>query len=183
VAHEPSVRGNVLAQKLIQLTMPGVPDVYQGCETVTLSLVDPDNRRPVDWTDRGERLARVVAAEPALDLDDEKMRVTARALRVRREDPAAFVGEGTTYTGLPCSSPHALAFARGDADGLRVVTVATVAAGTLAAGGGFGDAVVELPPGSWRDVLADGDDVITGGSVSLATLLAHRPVALLVRHS
>ena len=183
VAHEPSVRANVLAQKLIQLTMPGVPDVYQGCETVTLSLVDPDNRRPVDWTDRGERLARVVAAEPALDLDDEKMRVTARALRVRREDPAAFVGEGTTYTGLPCSSPHALAFARGDADGLRVVTVATVAAGTLAAGGGFGDAVVELPPGSWRDVLADGDDVITGGSVSLATLLAHRPVALLVRHS
>ena len=183
VAHEPSVRANVLAQKLIQLTMPGVPDVYQGCETVTLSLVDPDNRRPVDWTDRGERLARVVAAEPALDLDDEKMRVTARALRVRREDPAAFVGEGTTYTGLPCSSPHALAFARGDADGLRVVTVATVAAGTLAAGGGFGDAVVELPPGSWRDVLADGDDVITGGSVSLATLLAHRPVVLLVRHS
>ena len=183
VAHEPSVRANVLAQKLIQLTMPGVPDVYQGCETVTLSLVDPDNRRPVDWTDRGERLARVVAGEPALDLDDEKMRVSARALRVRREDASAFVGEGTTYTGLVTSSPHALAFARGDADGLRVVTVATVAAGVLAAGGGFGDAVVELPPGSWRDVLADGDDVITGGSVPLASLLAPRPVALLVRHS
>jgi len=163
--------------------MPGVPDVYQGCETVTLSLVDPDNRRPVDWTDRGERLARVVAGEPALDLDDEKMRVSARALRVRREDASAFVGEGTTYTGLVTSSPHALAFARGDADGLRVVTVATVAAGVLAAGGGFGDAVVELPPGSWRDVLADGDDVITGGSVPLASLLAPRPVALLVRHS
>lgn len=182
-AHEPSVRANVLAQKLIQLTMPGVPDVYQGCETVMLSLVDPDNRRPVDWTDRGERLARVVAAEPALDLDDEKMRVTARALRVRREDPAAFVGEGTTYVGLPTGTGHALAFARGDADGLRVVTVATVAAGLLAAGGGFGDAVVELPPGSWRDVLADGDDVLAGGPVPLASLLAHRPVALLVRHS
>jgi (1->4)-alpha-D-glucan 1-alpha-D-glucosylmutase len=105
VAHEPSVRANVLAQKLIQLTMPGVPDVYQGCETVTLSLVDPDNRRPVHWTDRGERLARLVAGEPALDLDDEKMRVSARALRVRREDASAFVGEGTTYTGWPARAP------------------------------------------------------------------------------
>ena len=68
------------SQKLIQLTMPGVPDVYQGCEIVMLSLVDPDNRRPVDWTDRGERLDRVLADEPAFDLDDEKLRVTARAL-------------------------------------------------------------------------------------------------------
>ena len=183
VAHEPSVRANVLAQKLIQLTMPGVPDVYQGCEIVSLSLVDPDNRRPVDWTDRGERLARVVADEPALDLDDDKLRLTARALRVRREDPGAFVGEETTYTGLPTGTEHALAFARGDADGLRVVTVATVGAGLLAAAGGFGDAVVELPRGSWRDVLADGDELVDGGPVSLASLLAHRPVALLVRTS
>ena len=67
--------------------MPGVPDVYQGCEIVMLSLVDPDNRRPVDWTDRGERLERVLADEPAFDLDDEKLRVTARALRLRRDLP------------------------------------------------------------------------------------------------
>ncbi len=60
VAHEPSVRAAVLAQKLLQLTMPGVPDVYQGCELVALSLVDPDNRRPVDWTERAERLERVL---------------------------------------------------------------------------------------------------------------------------
>ena len=71
------MRANVLSQKLVQLTMPGVPDVYQGCEIVMLSLVDPDNRRPVDWTDRGERLERVLADEPAFDLDDEKLRVTA----------------------------------------------------------------------------------------------------------
>ena len=115
--HEPSVRANVLSQKLIQLTMPGVPDVYQGCEIVMLSLVDPDNRRPVDWTDRGERLERVLADEPAFDLDDEKLRVTARTLGVRRDLARVFVGEGTTYTGLPTTSEHALAFARGDDDG------------------------------------------------------------------
>ena len=180
-AHEPSVRANVLSQKLVQLTMPGVPDVYQGCEIVMLSLVDPDNRRPVDWTDRGERLDRVVADEPAFDLDDEKLRVTARALRIRREDPAAFVGEGTTYVPLRTTSEHALAFARGDADGARVVTVVTRAAGLLAAAGGFGDAVVEMPGGAWRDVLSDREEVVDGGEVRLAELLADRPVALLVR--
>ena len=181
--HEPSVRANVLSQKLIQLTMPGVPDVYQGCEIVMLSLVDPDNRRPVDWTDRGERLERVLADEPAFDLDDEKLRVTARALRVRRDLPEVFVGEGTTYAGVPTTSEHALAFARGDADGVRVVTVATRAAGLLAESGGFGDATVTLPAGTWHDVLSDDEAVYDGAEVLLADLLAHRPVALLVRQS
>ena len=180
-AHEPSVRANILSQKLIQLTMPGVPDVYQGCEIVMLSLVDPDNRRPVDWTDRGERLERVLSDEPAFDLDDEKIRVTARALRVRRDLPGVFVGEHTTYAGLPTTSEHALAFARGDADGPRVVTVATRAAGLLAKAGGFGDATVRLPDGTWHDVLCDDETVFDGGDVRLADLLDHRPVALLVR--
>ena len=182
-AHEPSVRANVLSQKLIQLTMPGVPDVYQGCEIVMLSLVDPDNRRPVDWTDRGERLDRVLADEPAFDLDDEKLRVTARTLGVRRDLAHVFVGEGTTYAGLPTTSEHALAFARGDDGGPRVVTVATRAAGLLAADGGFGDATVALPPGTWHDALSDDEAVYAGGEVRLATLLAHRPMALLVRQA
>ena len=179
VAHEPSVRATVLGQKLVQLTMPGVPDVYQGCELVALSLVDPDNRRPVDWTDRGERLERALADEPAFDLDDEKLRVTARSLAVRRDHREAFVGESTTYAGLASSSDHALAFARGDADGPRAVTVVTRAAGLLAAAGGFGDASVEVPAGRWRDVLSD-RDVHSDGTVGLAGLLADRPVALLV---
>ncbi|MFL6166892.1 MAG: malto-oligosyltrehalose synthase [Ornithinibacter sp.] len=181
--HEPSVRANVLSQKLIQLTMPGVPDVYQGCEIVMLSLVDPDNRRPVDWTDRGERLDRVLADEPAFDLDDEKLRVTARTLGVRRNLAQVFVGEGTTYAGVPTTSEHALAFARGDDDGPLVVTVATRAAGLLAAEGGFGDAAVALPAGTWHDALSDDEAVYAGGEVRLAALLAHRPVALLVKQA
>jgi (1->4)-alpha-D-glucan 1-alpha-D-glucosylmutase len=146
-----------------------------------LSLVDPDNRRPVDWTDRGERLDRVLADEPAFDLDDEKLRVTDRTLGVRLKLPEVFVGEGTTYCGLPTTSDHALAFARGDVDGPRVVTVATRAAGLLARAGGFAGATVSLPAGTWRDVLSDDGTTHDGAQVPLADLLAHRPVALLVR--
>jgi (1->4)-alpha-D-glucan 1-alpha-D-glucosylmutase len=180
-AHEPSVRAAILAQKLVQLTMPGVPDVYQGCEIAMLSLVDPDNRRPVDWTDRAERLERVLADEPAFDLDDEKLRVTARALALRRELPEVFVGEGTTYAGLRTTSEHALAFARGDGEGLRVVTVVTRAAGLLEAAGGFGAATVDVPEGRWRDVLSECVVTSDGSGVPLVDLLTHRPVALLVR--
>jgi (1->4)-alpha-D-glucan 1-alpha-D-glucosylmutase len=180
-AHEPSVRANILGQKLVQLTMPGVPDVYQGCEIGMLSLVDPDNRRPVDWTDRAERLERVLADEPAFDLDDEKLRVTARALRLRRDLPEVFVGEATTYAGLPTTSEHAVAFARGDGDGPSVVTVVTRAAGLLEAAGGFGDATVAVPPGDWTDVLSDRGLTTDGSGVRLADLLHERPVALLAR--
>ncbi|MCU1622572.1 MAG: malto-oligosyltrehalose synthase [Frankiales bacterium] len=71
-------RSTVLAQKLVQLTMPGVADTYQGCELVDLSLVDPDNRRPVDY-------ARRVALLDAPDgsLDSEKLRLVQAALAVR----------------------------------------------------------------------------------------------------
>ena len=84
---------------------------------------------------------------------------------------------------MPTTSEHALAFARGDADGARVVTVATRAAGLLAEAGGFGDASVTLPAGTWHDVLSDDEAVYDGGRVRLDHLLAHRPVALLVKQA
>ncbi len=179
--HDASVRANILGQKLVQLTMPGVPDVFQGCEIGRLAVVDPDNRRPVDWTDRALRLSRVLDDEPCFDLDDDKMRVTALALRTRRAHPEAFVGPDATYTGLATSSEHALAFARGDADGPYAVTVVTRAAGRLADTGGFGDATVSVPPGQWRDVLAGAAHRAGADGLRLADLLAERPVALLVR--
>ncbi len=179
--HDASVRANILGQKLIQLTMPGVPDVFQGCEIGRLAVVDPDNRRPVDWTDRALRLSRVLDDEPCFDLDDDKIRVTALALRARREHPAAFVGPDATYAGLPTSTEHALAFARGDAEGPYAVTVVTRAAGRLAAAGGFGDATVAVPPGPWHDVLAGAIHRPDEHGLRLADLLAERPVALLVR--
>ena len=80
------MRALVLGQKLLQLTLPGVPDIYQGCELVDLSLVDPDNRRPVDYDDRRARLAHVQHGAPR-DLSDEKLLVTHKALMLRREGP------------------------------------------------------------------------------------------------
>ncbi|MGL5861936.1 MAG: malto-oligosyltrehalose synthase, partial [Phycicoccus sp.] len=177
-AHEPSVRANVLGQKLVQLTMPGVPDVYQGCEVGMLALVDPDNRRPVDWADRAERLDRVLDGEPAFDLDDDKLRVTALALRLRRELPEAFVGESASYLPVSCGSRHALAFGRGAGSEPRVLTVVTRAAGLLAASGGFGDARVEVPPGEWRDLLGEQGHQAGDDGLRLVDVLADRPVAL-----
>ncbi|MBM6399097.1 malto-oligosyltrehalose synthase [Phycicoccus sonneratiae] len=177
--HDAAVRANILGQKLVQLTMPGVPDVYQGCEIGMLSLVDPDNRRPVDWADRRERLARVDDDEPCFDLDDDKMRLTALALRLRRDHPAAFVGPDSSYAPVATGTAHALAFARGDAEGPRAVTVVTRAAGRLADAGGFGEASVEVPPGEWVEVLSGRE--VGSGAAALTELLADRPVALLVR--
>ena len=79
-----------LTTKLVQLTLPGVPDIYQGCELVDLSLVDPDNRRAVDYQARAHRLAALDAGDPPQGLSDEKLRVTAAAVRTRREHPEWF---------------------------------------------------------------------------------------------
>jgi (1->4)-alpha-D-glucan 1-alpha-D-glucosylmutase len=170
----------VLGQKLVQLTMPGVPDVYQGCELVDLSLVDPDNRREVDFDERRRRLARLDAGEKPADLDDEKLLVTATALRLRREHPGWFVASDALYRPLPTSTGNAVAFGRGAGDEVSAVTVATRLPVALARRGGWGEHTLSLPwPGPWRDLLTG--EVINGGLVALDDVLAMLPVALLVR--
>jgi (1->4)-alpha-D-glucan 1-alpha-D-glucosylmutase len=169
-----AVRCTTLGQKLVQLTMPGVPDVYQGSELVDLSLVDPDNRRPVDYRLRKERLARLDNGAHPAGLADEKLLVTSRALRLRRQLPEAFAGG---YTPLPTSSGHAVAFARGDTP--TVITLATRLPVTLHRLGGWGDSTVVLPDGDWRDVLTGRE--MGSGSARLDELLAGLPVALLAR--
>ena len=106
-------RSDSLGQKLIGLTAPGVPDVYQGTELIDDSLVDPDNRRPVDYQIRREAL---------IALTDPKIRVVAAALRSRRDRPMSFTHGG--YTPLLAEGPaagHLAAFVRGD----DVLTAAT----------------------------------------------------------
>jgi len=143
-SHEDAVRAIVLGQRVVQLLMPGVPDVYQGCELVTLTLVDPDNRRPVNYADRLTRLARLDEDEPPVDLDDEKLLVVSRSLRLRRELPSAFVGESASYAAWPAPA-DVLAFVRGDDEGPRVLVAAPVN-GRLAV-----DAdELDLPEGEWR---------------------------------
>ncbi len=176
-----STRATVLAAKLLQLCLPGVPDVYQGAELVTDSLVDPDNRRPVDFDRRRAMLADLDAGSPLGSLDEEKLLVTARALRLRRRRPAVF-GAGGTYAPVQTSTGHATGFVRGDqADGSDTVAcIVTRAPARLAAAGGWAeDDRVTLPPGSWTDVLTGARH--RSGEVSCRDLFGALPVALLER--
>jgi (1->4)-alpha-D-glucan 1-alpha-D-glucosylmutase len=166
-------RRSALAQTLLKLTVPGVPDVYNGDELESLSLVDPDNRRPVDWARRRELLDAVQAqADVALDafddVDTRKLALIARALelRARREDTF------TTGDYRPIdASDGVCAFSRGD-DVLVVVGVRD-----------WTDARIELPAelaGSWRSVLGGGD-VQLDGPVAATDVVDGSGLALLER--
>jgi (1->4)-alpha-D-glucan 1-alpha-D-glucosylmutase len=173
----PFGRSNSLSAKLIQLTGPGVPDVYQGTEMWDLSLVDPDNRRPVDYARRAELLAEIDGGlSPDLDGDDEgavKLLVTSRALRLRRNRPELFTGY-TPITATGSAADHLFAFDRGGA-----LTLATRLPVGLANGGGWRDTTVDLPGGAWVDELTGRQ--FTGGPVQVAAVLGRYPVALLIR--
>jgi (1->4)-alpha-D-glucan 1-alpha-D-glucosylmutase len=172
----PFGRSNSLAQKLLQLTMPGVPDVYQGTELWDLSLVDPDNRRPVDYAERRRVLAALDGGEvPAVDDSGAaKLLVVSRVLRARREHPEWFAGyEPVTATGL--AAHHLVAFDRGG-----VVAVATRLPVGLSIAG-WGDTALQLPNGAWRDLLTGGRFVSDAEGLAVAGLLERLPVALLVR--
>ena len=167
---------NSLAQKLLQLTMPGVPDVYQGTELWDLSLVDPDNRRPVDYASRRKLLAALDGGDvPAVDESGAaKLLVVSRVLRARRDQPEWFAGyEPVAVTGS--AADHLVAFDRGG-----VVTVATRLPAGLAAEG-WGDTALQLPNGAWRDLLTGGRVVSDVAGVAADDLLTRLPVALLVR--
>ncbi|MFI6577884.1 malto-oligosyltrehalose synthase [Nocardiopsis sp. NPDC050513] len=179
---------NSLGQRTLQLLGPGVPDVYQGAELWDLSLVDPDNRRPVDWAVRADVLERVERGwrPPLDDTGAAKFHLVRTCLRLRRElRPGG-------YLPLTASGPaarHALAFARTSAGGHRpdVVAVATRLPLALAAEGGWRDTALPLPsgPGSWTDRLtgrALAPTRVDGFTAApLADLLDHYPVAVLVR--
>jgi (1->4)-alpha-D-glucan 1-alpha-D-glucosylmutase len=163
----PAWHATSLAQKLVQLTMPGVADTYQGTELLDLSLVDPDNRRPVDYARRRDLLS---AAPLDQDLDTAKLHMVRTALRLRREHPDWFLMPGT-YEPV-AAGPRALAFSR---MGQVVTVIPTRAASTCAEG--WGEEAVALPPGRWHNVLTH--EPVRDGR--LAGLLHGFPVALLVR--
>ena len=156
-------RSDSLGQKLLGLTVPGVPDVYQGTEFFDDSLVDPDNRRPVDYAARREALNT---------LRHPKMRVMAASLRLRRDRPASFTDGG--YTPVLAAGPaadHLVAFLRSD-DVLAAATRHSV----LLAETGWGDTSVVLPGGGWVDRIGGR---YFSGRVLATELFADLPVALL----
>jgi (1->4)-alpha-D-glucan 1-alpha-D-glucosylmutase len=166
---------NSLSQKLLQLTMPGVPDVYQGTELWDFSLVDPDNRRPVDYSQRRRLLSALDGGEvPAVDeTGAAKLLVVSRVLRARRDSPEWFAGyEPVPVTGA--AADHVVAFDRGGA-----VAVATRLPVGLAADG-WGDTALQLPTGAWRDLLTGERLVSDADGIAADRLLGRLPVALLV---
>ncbi|HEY0321284.1 MAG TPA: malto-oligosyltrehalose synthase [Pyrinomonadaceae bacterium] len=199
---------NSLSQTLLKITAPGVPDFYQGTEVWNLSLVDPDNRRPVDYARRRELLNSIKAVEEEnqLALVDELMRepederlklyLTRRALRFRLKERELFAGG--VYVPLTAAGERVrniISFARRLAD-REVLVIAGRFFTRLC------DIKSELPVGAnaWRDtVVIAGEqagatyrDVLTGrsfsavdyngsGALALADVLAHLPVALLER--
>ncbi|QKJ19280.1 malto-oligosyltrehalose synthase [Microbacterium hominis] len=165
---------NGLSAKLLQLAGPGIPDVYQGSELWETSLVDPDNRRPVDFTALRETLTRVDAGErPSIDATGAaKLLVVARTLRLRRRRPELFTRH-TPMTVTGDAAGHAVAFDRGGA-----LAVATRLPVGLARRGGWGDAELLRHRGATVDALSGRRH--EGSRLQLADVLAEYPVALLV---
>ncbi len=158
---------SALGQLLLKLTVPGVPDVYQGDELIDLSLVDPDNRRPVDWDARRAALAELHdGAQPTRAT--LKLHVIARALDLRARRPEVF-GPGGAYTPIE-AGPDVVAFGRGDGEVVVVVALR----------GAAGGAAIALPAGAYRDVL-DGRRPAVGATVPAAGLTAPHGLALLER--
>ncbi|GAA2754172.1 malto-oligosyltrehalose synthase [Amnibacterium kyonggiense] len=171
---DPAGWSNGLSMKLLQLAAPGVPDVYQGSELWEQSLVDPDNRRAVDFARRRELLAEIdEGALPAIDeTGAAKLLVVAKTLRLRRDRPELFTGY-TPLTATGAAAEHLVAFDRGGA-----IALATRLPIGLAERGGWGDTVVDVGSAPVVDVLTDRE--FQGGELRVADLLEHYPVALLV---
>jgi (1->4)-alpha-D-glucan 1-alpha-D-glucosylmutase len=172
-------RINSLAQTLIKMVAPGVPDFYQGSELWDLSLVDPDNRRPVDFELRGQLLDRcrsLSAEDVALDWDSglPKIWMTTRLLALRRRRPADF-RKPSAYQPLVAQGAHIgnlLAFRRGEN------LIAVVPRFSMTVNGDWGDTLLPLPRGVWVNTFTDAR---LQGGVSPPDLFGSFPVALLTR--
>ena len=182
---------NSLIQLVMKLTLPGMPDIYQGSELWDLSLVDPDNRRPVDYAVREAALADLLPRLADLDARGPllatllagwqdgriKLAVTHLLLDLRRRDEALFADGG--YEPLAIEGPksdQALGYARSHGESRLLVVLARYP-GLRDADPDWGDAVAQLPPGRWTDWLTGRR--IEGGAVPLAALFASLPAAVL----
>lgn len=175
-------RVNSLAQVLLKLTAPGIPDTYQGQELWDLSLVDPDNRRPVDYELRRRLLSEIpsLTTDEILRRTDEglpKLWVTYQALRMRRERHESF-GEAGSYKPLRAEGSkagHFVGFGRGE----NILVVAPRLCWQLA--GDWENTTVDVPPGNWLNVLSG--EPVKSGRASPSEVLRTFPVALLVRNT
>ncbi|CAM2975470.1 malto-oligosyltrehalose synthase [Prescottella defluvii] len=179
----PHGRSDALGQKLLQLCGPGIPDVYQGTELWEDSLVDPDNRRPVDYRPRRELLQSMdtpgVETPPLDESGAAKLHITRTALRLRRERPDSFVGGH--YRPVFAVGPahdHLVGFARGPAGQASDVIALATRHSVRLNETGWGSSSVALPNGKWFDRLTG---ELYAGTAQLTRVFERLPVALLVR--
>jgi (1->4)-alpha-D-glucan 1-alpha-D-glucosylmutase len=173
---------NSLSRTLLKLTAPGVPDVYQGTELWDFSLVDPDNRRPVDFAHRAQLLARLPAMSPDEVLADmaagtPKLWLTWKTLQLRKQRPEVFEGDYQPLLASGSDASSVLAFVRSGA--LVTVVPRLVARGSLH----DRDARIPLSEGTWRDVLTGHRFTGDPQGLPVGAIWARFPVALLEREA
>ena len=189
-------RGGVaisLGRKVLQLAGAGVADTYQGQELFDYSLVDPDNRRFVDYAERAEALEGYRTARAGEDFDVDayigdvfsaegadraKQLVITEGLHLRLAYPELFTaGDHQAVFAVGNAHEHLVGLARGDAAGPSVIALATRTPLALEERGGWGDTTVQLPEGEWTDRFTGRG---FSGTVNASELFATLPTALLV---
>ena len=174
----PAAQSSSVALALLKLTAPGAPDLYQGSELWDLSLVDPDNRRPVDFELRRRLLSEVdqLTVEQIMARMSDglpKLWTIRRALRTRTAYPKCFGAEGA-YSALWATGPKAgylVAFRRGE-------DVITVAPRLVIGAGSWDESSLELPQGTWKNQFT-GEEM--EGKIDVGALFSRFPAALLTR--
>lgn len=176
---------NSLSQTVIKLTVPGVPDIYQGTELWDFSLVDPDNRRPVDFDVRSNGLA---AFKPTPELLDQwrdgqiKLFTIQRLLSLRAEHPDLFAnGDHVPLHVSDSMENHIVTYLRqhGKQKLLVIVPRLTSTLGFPAIGSCWKDATLDVPGGQWTNILT-GATHQAEASLPLSELLADLPFAVLI---
>ena len=173
-------RVSSLAHTLIKLTAPGVPDIYQGTELWDETLVDPDNRRPVDYDQRRRMLDELEDATPEeimarLESGLPKLYLVQRTLATRAARPECFGPDGAfrPLVARGARTCHVVAFARGE----QIIAIAPRL--VIGLEGDWVDTTVAIPPGQWLNEFTG--EIVDGGALALADLLRRFPVALLAR--
>jgi (1->4)-alpha-D-glucan 1-alpha-D-glucosylmutase len=188
---------NALAQLVLKITAPGVPDFYQGTELWDFSLVDPDNRRPVDYEKRRSIISRLQRADEKGSLDPlalarswrdgrVKLFATWRALRFRRENAELFAHGSYEPVTASGHDEMVCAFRRDHGESGIIVVVPRfvsrlVKVGTLPVGDVWGDGSIEGGVSKWRNVFTG--DVLdpVDGRLGLSSIFARFPVAILAK--
>jgi (1->4)-alpha-D-glucan 1-alpha-D-glucosylmutase len=183
---------NSIVQTVLKLTSPGMPDIYQGCEFWDLSLVDPDNRRPVDFRQREDALdemsPRLFSMNQRQDFLTElmhewkdgriKLAITALLLELRRQNEAIFASKAYEVVAIEGEkAQRAIAYVRGESSTRCCILVARFP-GQREADPQWGDTTATIPSENWIDLLTGRS--FSGGKIALQSLFDRLPVAVLL---